>query len=55
MTFPVVRDTIGLGLSSGICSFVGLVAFAFVVLFIDETKGRALQDMSRAAEAGATA
>lgn len=53
MTFPVVRDTIGLGLSSGICSFVGLVAF--VVLFIDETKGRALQDMSRAAEAGATA
>ena len=56
MTFPIMLETIGLGLSYGIYAFFGLVAFAFVVLFIDETKGRTLEDMSREAEeAGTTA
>ncbi|MFB6280344.1 MAG: hypothetical protein ABEK75_12630 [Salinibacter sp.] len=53
MTFPIMLETVGLGLSYGICSFVGLVALA--VLFISETKGRMLKVMSRAAEAGAPA
>jgi SP family sugar:H+ symporter-like MFS transporter len=44
-------ENIGLGLSYGIYAFVGLVAFGFVVLFINETKGRTLEDMSREAEA----
>ena len=56
MTFPIMLENIGLGLSYGIYAFFGLVAFAFVVLFIDETKGRTLEDMSREAEeAGTTA
>jgi SP family sugar:H+ symporter-like MFS transporter len=45
-------ENIGLGLSYGIYAFFGLVAFAFVMLFIEETKGRTLEDMSREAEAG---
>ena len=51
MTFPIMLENIGLGLSYGIYAFFGLVAFAFVMLFIEETKGRTLEDMSRDAEA----
>jgi len=51
MTFPIMLENIGLGLSYGIYAFFGLVAFGFVVLFINETKGRTLEDMSREAEA----
>ena len=54
MTFPIMLENIGLGLSYGIYAFFGLVAFAFVVLFIDETKGRTLEDMSREAEEAGT-
>jgi SP family sugar:H+ symporter-like MFS transporter len=52
MTFPIMLENIGLGLSYGIYAFFGLVAFAFIALFIEETKGRTLEDMSREAEAG---
>ncbi|MFP4228501.1 MAG: sugar porter family MFS transporter, partial [Salinivenus sp.] len=55
MTFPILLDSIGLALSYAIYAAFGLVAYAFVKLFIDETKGRTLEDMSREAEAGATA
>jgi SP family sugar:H+ symporter-like MFS transporter len=51
MTFPIMLENIGLGLSYGIYASFGLVAFAFVMLFIEETKGRTLEDMSRDAEA----
>jgi SP family sugar:H+ symporter-like MFS transporter len=51
MTFPIMLENIGLGLSYGIYSFFGLLALGFVVLFIEETKGKTLEDMSREAEA----
>jgi SP family sugar:H+ symporter-like MFS transporter len=43
--------SIGLGISYGIYAAFGIVAFVFVKLFIDETKGRSLEDMSREADA----
>ena len=50
VTFPVLLDSIGLGFSYGIYAAFGVVAFFFVRLFIEETKGRTLEDMSREAE-----
>ncbi len=47
MTFPMLLASIGLGLSYGIYSFFGIVAFVFVRKVINETKGRTLEDMSR--------
>jgi MFS transporter, SP family, sugar:H+ symporter len=47
MTFPMLLASIGLGLSYGIYSFFGIVAFFFVRKVIKETKGRTLEDMSR--------
>jgi len=52
-TFPILLGSIGLGISYGIYAAFGVVAFVFVKLFIDETKGRSLEDMSREAEAAA--
>ena len=49
-TFPILLGSIGLGVSYGIYAAFGIVAFVFVKLFIDETKGRSLEDMSREAE-----
>jgi MFS transporter, SP family, sugar:H+ symporter len=47
MTFPILLASIGLGLSYGIYSFFGIVAFFFVRKVIKETKGRTLEEMSR--------
>ncbi len=47
MTFPILLEAIGLGFSYGIYAFFGLVAYVFVKLFVEETKGRTLEDMSR--------
>lgn len=49
-TFPVLLGSIGLGFSYGIYAAFGIVAYVFVRLFVEETKGRTLEDMSRAAE-----
>jgi SP family sugar:H+ symporter-like MFS transporter len=49
MTFPILLSSIGLGFAYGIYAAFGLVAWAFVKYFIDETKGRTLEDMSREA------
>jgi SP family sugar:H+ symporter-like MFS transporter len=51
MTFPILLEVIGLGFSYGIYAAFGVVAFLFVRLFVQETKGRTLEDMSRDAEA----
>lgn len=53
MTFPILLDSIGLGLSYGIYAAFGLVAYGFVLLFVVETKGRTLEDISRDATAPA--
>ena len=50
-SFPVLLGSIGLGLSYGIYATFGVVAFVFVRLFVTETKGRTLEDLSREAEA----
>lgn len=50
MTFPILLEVIGLGLSYAIYSAFGVIAFFFVRKFIKETKGRTLEDMSREAE-----
>jgi SP family sugar:H+ symporter-like MFS transporter len=50
MTFPILLDSIGLGFSYGIYAAFGVVAFFFVRIFVRETKGRTLEDMSREAE-----
>lgn len=47
MTFPILLENIGLGLSYGIYAAFGVIAFFFVKKFITETKGRTLEDMSR--------
>jgi SP family sugar:H+ symporter-like MFS transporter len=49
-TFPVLLGSVGLGVSYGIYAACGVVAFVFVRLFVAETKGRTLEDMSREAE-----
>ena len=50
MTFPIFLANIGLGLSYGIYAFFGFVAFLFVKIFITETAGRSLEDISRESE-----
>jgi len=49
MTFPVMLAGIGLGFSYGIYAAFGLIAYLFVRAFVTETKGRTLEDLSRAA------
>lgn len=49
MTFPILLGSIGLGFSYGIYAAFGLVAYVFVLQFVNETKGRTLEDMSREA------
>jgi SP family sugar:H+ symporter-like MFS transporter len=51
MTFPILLEAIGLGFSYAIYAAFGLVAFGFVRLFVVETKGRTLEDISREAMA----
>jgi SP family sugar:H+ symporter-like MFS transporter len=50
-SFPVLLGSIGLGGSYGIYAAFGIVAFVFVWGFVEETKGRTLEDLSREAEA----
>ena len=50
MTFPIMLTYLGLGFSYGIYATFGLIAYFFVKLFIKETKGRTLEDMSRESE-----
>ncbi len=47
MTFPILLASIGLGLAYGLYAAFGLVAFFFVKKFIQETKGKSLEDISR--------
>lgn len=47
MTFPVLLSSMGLGFSYGIYAFFGIVAYLFVKFFVNETKGKTLEDMSR--------
>ena len=47
MTFPIFLATIGLGFSYGIYAAFGIIAYFFVRNFIQETKGRTLEDLSR--------
>ncbi len=46
LTFPILLASIGLGLSYGIYSLFGVVAFFMVRAFVKETKGRTLEEMS---------
>lgn len=50
MTFPLLLASIGLGLSYGIYTACGIIAFFFVKRFISETKGKTLEQMSREQE-----
>lgn len=49
MTFPILLGSIGLGFSYGIYATFGIIAYFFIKLFVKETKGRTLEDMSREA------
>ncbi len=50
MTFPIMLTSIGLGFSYGIYATFGFIAFLFVRSFVNETKGRTLEDLSREAQ-----
>lgn len=47
ISFPVLLSNLGLGISYGIYAFFGIVAYFFVKIFVDETKGLSLEDISR--------
>lgn len=47
MSFPVLLSSIGLGFSYGIYAFFGVVAYLFVHLYVRETKGKSLEELSR--------
>lgn len=49
MTFPILLDTLGLGVPYGIYAAFGVVAFVFVRRFVKGTKERTPEDMSREA------
>jgi SP family sugar:H+ symporter-like MFS transporter len=46
ITFPVLLKNIGLGMSYGIYAVFGIVAFVFVYRFVNETKGKTLEEIS---------
>lgn len=47
ITFPAMKDHLGLGISYGIYALFGLVAFVFVKKFLRETRGKSLEEISR--------
>ncbi len=47
ISFPALKDHLGLGAAYGIYAFFGLVAFLFVQRFLRETKGKSLEEISR--------
>lgn len=46
ITFPVLLTNFGLGLSYGIYAVFGIVAFVFVYRYVNETKGKTLEEIS---------
>ncbi len=50
MTFPVMLTNLGLGFSYGVYAIFGIVAFIFVFRYVNETKGRTLEEISLAQE-----
>ncbi|MBN2813982.1 MAG: sugar porter family MFS transporter [Bacteroidales bacterium] len=46
ITFPVLLANIGLGMSYGIYAAFGIVAFLFVSRYVNETKGKTLEEIS---------
>ena len=50
MTFPIMLNYLGLGVSYGVYAVFGVVAYFFVKSLVKETKGRTLEDMSREQE-----
>ncbi|HKK44962.1 MAG TPA: sugar porter family MFS transporter [Balneolaceae bacterium] len=47
ISFPVLLSALGLGVSYGIYALFGVVAYFFVKIFVTETKGLTLEDISR--------
>lgn len=45
MTFPVFLKSLGLGVSYGVYAVFSMVAFVFVNRFVNETKGKSLEQM----------
>jgi SP family sugar:H+ symporter-like MFS transporter len=50
ITFPVLLGSVGLGVAYGMYAAFGVIAYVFVRLFVAETKGRTLEEISREAE-----
>lgn len=50
MTFPIMLNYLGLGVSYGVYAVFGVVAYFFVKSLVKETKGRTLEEMSREQE-----
>ena len=50
MTFPIMLKYFGLGVSYAVYALFGLVAYFFVKKYVNETKGRSLEDISREQE-----
>lgn len=48
MTFPVLLTNFGLGFSYGVYALFGIIAFVFVLRYVDETKGKTLEEISLA-------
>jgi SP family sugar:H+ symporter-like MFS transporter len=47
ITFPALKDHLGLGTAYGFYAFFGLIAFVFVKRYLFETKGKSLEQISR--------
>ncbi len=50
MTFPIMLTGLGLGISYGVYAAFGFVAYFFVKIYVKETKGLSLEDISREQE-----
>jgi SP family sugar:H+ symporter-like MFS transporter len=46
MTFPIFLATIGLAAAYGIYAFFALISVFFVLIYVNETKGKELEDMT---------
>jgi SP family sugar:H+ symporter-like MFS transporter len=46
ITFPILLENVGLGISYGIYAIFGLVGFGFVFRYVNETKGKTLEEIS---------
>lgn len=50
ITFPIMLSKLGLGISYGVYAAFGFIAYFFVKLYVEETKGLSLEDISRKQE-----